>query len=189
MRRRKNKKAKSPEYIIGLTVYALLLFAFASAGLLHGPAATFTVVVGTIYLFFGDKIFTTLKNNAKKKQYLKSDIYAIDSMSGEAFEEYLKAHLEERGYKVSLTPKSGDYGVDLICKKDKEKIAIQAKRYSNHYVGVDAVQQVMAGKVYYKCDRAIVITNSRYTNNAYELAKNDDVELWDRDRLKKEFLS
>ena len=40
---------------------------------------------------------------------------------------------------------------------------------------------------YYKSDRAMVITNSFFTPNAINLAKKCNVELWDRNTLKKQF--
>ena len=127
----------------------------------------------------------------KKKElgYLKSQMSQIDQMTGVEFEQYLKANFEEHfWFKCYLTPKTNDYGADLILEKNGEKIAIQAKRYKGN-VGIAAVQEVIAACSYYGCDRGIVVTNSFFTNQAINLAKESviAVELWNRDRLKKEF--
>jgi Predicted endonuclease distantly related to archaeal Holliday junction resolvase and Mrr-like restriction enzymes len=45
----------------------------------------------------------------------------IDIMSGEEFEEYLQVKFKDLGYKCNLTPKTADYGADLILKKFKVK--------------------------------------------------------------------
>ena len=105
----------------------------------------------------------------------------VDQMSGEAFERFLKAHFERTGYSVECTPASGDYGVDLVCSKDGRKMAVQAKRYQGK-VGVRAVQEVLGGMNYYGCDSGMVVTNSYFTPNAFELAKRSDIHLWDRDK-------
>ena len=105
----------------------------------------------------------------------------VDRMSGEAFEEFLKAHFERTGYSVECTPASGDYGVDLVCSKEGRKMAVQAKRYQGK-VGVRAVQEVLGGMNYYGCDSGMVVTNSYFTPNAYELAKVSNIYLWDRDK-------
>lgn len=136
-------------------------------------------------------IFCATKMSDKKKElgYLKSQMSQIDQMTGVEFEQYLKANFEEHfGFKCYLTPKTNDYGADLILEKNGEKIAIQAKRYKGN-VGIAAVQEVIAACSYYGCDRGIVVTNSFFTNQAINLAKESviAVELWNRDRLKKEF--
>ncbi len=109
----------------------------------------------------------------------------IDQMSGIEFEEFLIQFFQERGYIVTGTPKNGDFGADLIVKSNVDKIAVQAKCYVNS-VGIEAVYQAIAGMNYYGCDSAMVITNSRFTSRAVELAKRARVELWDRKRLEEE---
>lgn len=53
------------------------------------------------------------------------------------------------GFKVQRTAATGDFGADLLIKKDGRMIAVQAKRY-NKSVGVEAVQQVSVSMPYYK---------------------------------------
>ncbi len=118
----------------------------------------------------------------KKQIYLHSPISRVDKMSGEQFEEFLKYNFEKFGYKVSLTPKSGDYGADLVCQKDGQTLIIQAKRY-NDKVRNSAIQEIVAAKAYYNADKCMVVTNSYFTEPAKELALANDVELWDRDSL------
>lgn len=50
-------------------------------------------------------------------------------------------------------------------------------------VGVSAVQEVFAGKSFYDCDEAIVVTNSYFTAPAINTANKLVVTLWDRTRL------
>lgn len=106
----------------------------------------------------------------------------VDKLTGEEFEEYLFNLFKNLGYEVELTPASNDYGADLILTKGNEKIVVQAKRYSAP-VGISAVQEVIGAKNYYKANKCMVVTNNYFTPNAIELAKSNDVELWDRDIL------
>lgn len=46
----------------------------------------------------------------------------------------------------------------------------------------------MASKGYYNCDKAMVVTNSFFTNQAKTLASRNKVELWDRKLLVKHLL-
>jgi HJR/Mrr/RecB family endonuclease len=50
-------------------------------------------------------------------------------------------------------------------------------------VGIKAIQEAVASKGYYNCDKAMVVTNSYSTNQAKTLASRNKVELWDRKLL------
>lgn len=116
-----------------------------------------------------------------RKIKLSFSMKKIDRMTGEQFEKYLKEIFSVSGYKVRLTPKSNDYGGDLLLinRKTKERLIVQAKRY-NTAVGVAAVQEVLGAIKYYDADKALVVTNAAFTRNAIQLAKCNNVELYDR---------
>ncbi|UOS11198.1 restriction endonuclease [Helicobacter pylori] len=115
-----------------------------------------------------------------KKRQLKRALQKIDAMNGFEFEEYSKIFFTSKGFEVSITQKSGDYGADLIIEKDGIKWAVQAKRYS-HKVSPKAIQEVVSSKAYYACEKACVITNSYFTQAAQKLAQANGVLLIDRD--------
>ncbi|MEI4623526.1 restriction endonuclease [Bacillus cereus] len=117
------------------------------------------------------------------KHMAKSGIYFIDKMDGFQFEVYLKALFQELGYRPEVTKRSCDYGVDVVL-KGKNRIVIQAKRYGiKNRVGIRAVQEVYAGKAYYKAEEAWVVTNSLFTKQAEELANACKVKLINRHEL------
>jgi HJR/Mrr/RecB family endonuclease len=91
--------------------------------------------------------------------------------------------LERQGYRnVHNIRGSGDFGVDVIADKDGVRYAIQVKRYRGK-VSRRAVSDAVAGKYQFKCDAAMVVTNSYYTAGAQELAASADCFLIDRDTL------
>lgn len=107
----------------------------------------------------------------------------IDSLEGIEFESFITQLLKYLGFNnVYKTPKSGDYGVDIIAEKNNVKYAIQCKRYINA-VGNKAIQEVYSGKDFYECHVAIVATNSYFTNNAIRQAEKNKVVLWDRNDI------
>lgn len=118
----------------------------------------------------------------KKKCLLDSRLYEIDVMDGKDFEKYLELGFRKLGYAVKLTPKSKDYGADLILYKDGVTIAVQAKR-EERPVGISAVQQVTSAIKYYNADQGMVITNNYFTIYACKLARSNEIELWDRKKL------
>lgn len=138
---------------------------------------------GQIELFFINLYYFLFKRN----KIIKSGINEIDKMSGKDFEFYLKHLFEKLGYKAvhighSYSGHRGDFGGDLIIEKDGIKTVIQAKCY-NGLVGIDAVREVMGAMKYYQCQRAMVVTNSSYTDEAITMAQSADVELWGRNKL------
>ncbi len=107
----------------------------------------------------------------------------FDQLNGYDFEEYCAILLAKHGFEhVSVTKRSNDYGVDIIAFFNGCKVAIQCKRYQ-HTVGNSAIQEVVAGMNYYRCQQAIVITNNYFTKSATHLAKANNVILWDRETL------
>ena len=104
----------------------------------------------------------------------------IDEMEGHDFEYFCEDLLEKRGFiDVEVTRGSGDYGVDILAEKEGVTYAIQCKRYAAP-VGVEAVQQVYAGRDYYDRMVGAVMTNQYFTAAAVDAAKRLKILLWDR---------
>lgn len=117
-------------------------------------------------------------------KYEEYTIENIDNdIDGFEFERYSEKILLANGYSnIEVTKSSGDYGADVIAYKDEIKYAIQCKKYTGK-VGLSAIQEVIASKSIYNCHVAAVLTNSYFTPNAIELAKKNNVLLWDREKL------
>ena len=77
---------------------------------------------------------------------------------------------------------TGDQGVDLVVEKGVSRYAIQAKGYHNS-VGNGAVQAAVAGMAHYRCNACAVITNSRFTVSAEELALSNLCKLIGEDQI------
>jgi restriction system protein len=106
----------------------------------------------------------------------------IDGMTGTEFEQFLGKIMTHRGYRVTLNGASGDLGVDLIARKDKETLAIQAKRQAGK-VSRRAVSDAVAGMQHYKCTSSMVISNAYYSPGAKALAQSTGCILIDRSAL------
>lgn len=125
----------------------------------------------------------SLLNEYEGKFNIPNPMYAIDQMEGHVFEGWCADLLKKSGFTdVEVTKGSGDQGVDVIAVKDGIRYAIQCKCYSSD-LGNKPVQEVHAGKVMYKCQVGVVMTNRHFTAGAKELADATGVLLWDRDKL------
>jgi HJR/Mrr/RecB family endonuclease len=106
----------------------------------------------------------------------------FNDLSGVDFEVFIEKQLKDLGFGVVGTPVTGDQGADIVADKDGKKYVIQAKRYTST-VGNKAVQEVVAAKNFYQGDIAVVITNSKFTPAAKDLAQKNKVLLVDGDSL------
>lgn len=120
-------------------------------------------------------------NNAFQQPIIQKN---FDLMEGHEFEYYCADLLRKNGFHdVEVTRGSGDQGIDVIAYKDGMKYGIQCKCY-NSDIGNKAVQEAFAGKTFYGCHVAAVLTNRYFTKSAKELSESNKVLLWDRDKLK-----
>lgn len=95
------------------------------------------------------------------------------AMRDTEWESFLADVFRSLGMEVETTNTVGDQGVDLIVTSGRRKFAIQAKGY-HHSVGNSAVQEAVAGMRHYRCNSCAVITNSRFTKSAQELALSNN---------------
>lgn len=112
-------------------------------------------------------------------------VSSVDGMEGHAFEHFCAELLQKNGFSnVSVTPGSGDQGVDILAEKSGIKYAIQCKNFASALSNTP-VQEVNAGKQFYNCHVGVVLTNSTFTPGAKKLADATGVLLWDRVELQK----
>ncbi|MBI3817152.1 MAG: restriction endonuclease [Planctomycetes bacterium] len=107
----------------------------------------------------------------------------VDNMNGTQFEHYVARLLKNEGFTgIIVTPHSNDKGVDLTACKDEIRYSIQAKRHAKS-VSRAAVSDAVAGKDYYHCNAAMVVTNNYLSPNAREFALAVNCRIVDRDTL------
>ena len=113
----------------------------------------------------------TIKNN--NQNYKKGIIFENNCME----------ILKNNGWNVKETPNTGDQGVDLIASIDNLRICIQCKNHKKP-VGNNAVQEISAGKLYWKGTHAVLVSKSGFTKSAQKLAKANKVKLLNDFELK-----
>lgn len=181
------KKTTPVKEVVFISILGLAFLVFAypqklpiyNVGSMLGillPAILLPSVV--LYLFF-------LHRQRKKLRALRAlELSDVDTMKGEEFEAYVAELLKFQGYKTIPTPRTGDYGVDLVVSKNGIKIAIQLKRWKSK-IDQGAIREAVAGKAvrHYGCTEAMVITNSTFTDHAKFLAGENNCKLVDREKL------
>ncbi len=110
---------------------------------------------------------------------IKTELKYMDNIPGLEFEHFCKDVLEKNGFIANVTKSTGDSGGDIIATKDNVTYVIQCKKYSDK-VGNKAVQEVYTAQGIYKTQKAIVMTNNFFTEQAINEASILGVQLWDR---------
>ncbi|URJ45222.1 restriction endonuclease [Paenibacillus polymyxa] len=175
-RRRRKQKNSIEEIIAGIALIAPFFFIYSVTGSIGASVfASFVAVAMVIaFIFYRQMAAATRLRN--------SGIAEIDKMDGRQFEKYLGLLFSAQGYKAEVTQAAGDYGADLVLTKSGQRIVVQAKRYSKN-VGLKAVQEVYGAVAHYRASSAWVVTNSDYTEQAYKLARSNNVRLINREQL------
>lgn len=141
-------------------------------------------------------LFTIDTNEEIKKTAFNFDCYIRNSplyipdfsnfdnlKDGFEFENYIADLLKKLDYNnVKVLPMSNDYGADVLAEFNNVKYAIQCKYYYGP-VGISAIQEVIGAKRHYKAQVAVVATNNTFTSNSENLAKSNNVILWNRTDL------
>ena len=173
----KKRRNRSRDYIEDVPIGALLILLFAAWSYIKEFWYIFLIIAVAVIAVV---ILIKVKKKKRKKVFA---IDEIDAMDGIDFEDYTAGLLRRMGYRnVRVTQASGDFGVDVTAKLNDELWVFQCKRYTGN-LGVKSVQEVFAGAAKYRVDKAVVITNSYFTEAAKELADDTNVMLWDRDYL------
>lgn len=108
----------------------------------------------------------------------------FEKMNPFHFEKFIGELFNDLGYQTEVTKATGDFGADVLLVKDNIKTAVQVKRYGReNLVGVGEINQIIGGREYYRCDKAIIVTTSTFTKAAKKNAERTLVELWDWDKL------
>lgn len=184
---RRDRKNTRDAIMAASIIAAIVVYYQSSSGILALNIAIlgFLLSIG-VYIFYAPiagifRLIWRLIQKVRLKRIARSN-KVINAMTWDEFEYYVAAWLKQRGYtNVRITEKY-DLGVDIVAKKDGLTWGVQVKHYTG-LVGIEAVRQVVVALKKYKCDRAMVITNSVFSRPAIELAKSQDCILIDGSKL------
>lgn len=115
----------------------------------------------------------------------ENTIEGIDRMGGKEFLAFVEALFIRAGVKVE---RGKDYRPDFVVYGEEEPshecIKLLARtKVSISLIGVKAVEEILEMRDEYNVDGLILITNHYYSEEAIAFAKNNDIQLWDRDQL------
>lgn len=112
----------------------------------------------------------------------------FSKLSWENAEDLVGTLFSKKGYDSTVTQRSGDFGIDVEAKNDREFLGIQVKHW-NSDVDFDTVIKTLGAQN--KFNKVIIVsTKSGFKSHALTWANKDEnryrIELWDSNRFKKE---
>lgn len=155
--------------------WAAIAIYFAGWLLVHVPWP-YTATIAAMFLLAWLSIRRTRQR--EDVQMLAADVSGLSPL---AYEDYCAALLRDAGWRAHTTPLQ-DQGVDVLAVLRGTKAAVQCKMYSSP-VGNRAVQEVVAGRLHYGAQIAVVVSTAPYTRSAYQLAESTHVLLLHHDQL------
>jgi len=127
-------------------------------------------------------------NAWRKGQLLdgQKGLETIRSISWQEFEELIGEAYRRKGYSVTETGGGGaDGGVDLVLRKDGDRILVQCKHWKIVRVGVKVVRELYGVVAAEGSTGGIIITSGTFTQEARDFAKDKPLELLEGSELLK----
>jgi restriction system protein len=130
-------------------------------------------------LLFVPAIFSVL-NSLRKKKLLdrQKNANSIRNLSWKHFEELVGEAYRRKGYAVAETGGGGaDGGVDLVLRKDGEKLLVQCKHWKMDKVGVKVVRELYGIVAAESATGGIVISSGAFTREAMDFSRDKPLDL------------
>ena len=110
----------------------------------------------------------------------------LQSIDWKDFEDLVGEAYQRKGYSVTESGGGGaDGGVDLVLKKDDEKILVQCKHWRAVKIGVKIIRELYGVVTAEGATGGIVITSGQFTREARDFASRKPIELIDGNQLQR----
>jgi hypothetical protein len=94
------------------------------------------------------------------------------------FEKLVEIVYRKKGYQVDRRGGANpDGGIDLVLLKDCDKVAVQCKHWKKRDIGVQTIRQLLGAMQDAKISKGMLVTISRCTKDAEQLASRNNVQL------------
>lgn len=191
--RKRRKSSVNDAYLIVIAICALSfvvaikqIFISISTSIsnLSNSAQLSLIIVTTIsialvlYLKYKHINFRDKNRHFSNIDYMKLSTYE--------FEKFCADLLNQLNYHVKVTPPKADGGKDLIgTDPTKQKIYGEVKQWTSTNVGRPLLQKLKGAMVDANIKQGIFITTSKFSKQALEYAKRNNIKCIDRSELNK----
>ena len=143
-----------------------------------------------IYPFFEFAVRTveggiTQSSNIKDTSSLYSYLINIDQLTQKEFEEMVVETFKHEGWtNLEITSRDNDKGWEITGLDEDKRLTYVGVQYSSNRVEYSIVQKFQSAKLTGRAQRAIIITNSKFTDEAIEYSREVNIELIEGQKFK-----
>lgn len=102
----------------------------------------------------------------------------LGAMTDAQFEAWVESLFTKLGYRLEQARGRESLGVDwILIDRHGYRTALQTRRWRQD-VGPEAVEQIVGGAVFHRCDDRLVITTAAFTSEAKRLGRQTETRLW-----------
>lgn len=161
--------------LIGGLLFWTVLWPFFLIGLLFTP-----VVQGIARMRLRAhpkyKSFKAFEHAVFQHERSKRDFWL--RLTGTSFEHQLAVLYRHLGYSATVTPGSGDKGVDIVLTGNGKRIIVQCKQHSTP-VGPAVARELYGSMIASGADSAILACTSGFTTGVFDFVREKPIELVD----------
>jgi restriction system protein len=147
----------------------------------HWPVTLLPTAILAVTLFFGVTGIGGLLERARRRKRLAQarSLDALRALSWQDFEHLVLSTYAALGWSASLTQRGADGGVDIILKRNREKLLVQCKLWKVQRIRVDTIRSLHSVIVTEHATGGIVVSCGTFTNDAVSLANAVRIECVD----------
>ena len=175
----------------GVMILIVILLVVSGAVCYFSDSASLrlsTVMFTTLLVFITTGLWVVSLTMQFKRNFLLAhtrELSRVRALKWEAFERFVESLFMLRGYYVERRGgEKGDGGVDLILKREGERICVQCKQFREDKVPVHPVRELYGVMMLKNYERAIFVTSGEYSDLVFEeFEQNGRMELVDGAKL------
>jgi len=180
---------KRGKYMVKIGVFLFLFLCFLALLLINWDKMIQLIPVliplGIIFIYCVYLYYTSRNKKRKEEKYLRSlnNLQALSELDPIEFEKIVGKLYQANGYKVYMTKKSKDEGIDLYLEKSNKRIVIQCKHHPERNIGVRIVRELHGAMIDKGASKAILVTSGYFSQPAKNYAKGKPIQLIDGQEL------
>jgi restriction system protein len=140
-------------------------------------------VLGALVLVAVPPLVWVVRRLSEEQRMERAGLGNLRLLTDGKFDDYVEGLFEGLGYLIAEAGGRESLGVDWILTDPRgNRTALQTRRWRQD-VGPEAIEQIVGGAVYHRCDDRLVITTESFTREARRLGKQTGTRLWTLNEL------
>ncbi len=128
---------------------------------------------------YKQKLLEMNETEVSKRRMLET-VDDLRDLSPREFEEYVADLLHVLGHlRITLTPSTGDEGIDVLSEYNGKKIAVQCKKHKG-MIGSPDIQKFIGAMTHAEVDAGMFITTGIFSVHAGKIASKHPIEMIDK---------